>query len=75
MPSIGQGVTNTTVVTKVTKVFKVIVARMYMNPYPWFCKPATVHKILVHSPDIISLAFYTHNKCRKSFEKHAIKTV
>jgi hypothetical protein len=29
--------------------------KMYINLYPWFCMPATVpvHRILVHSPNII----------------------
>lgn len=47
MLSAQQGITNATVLCKV------IVATMYMNLYPWFCMHATVHTILVYSPDII----------------------
>ena len=31
-------------------------AEMYVEKYPWYCMPTTVHKVLIHGPEIIQWA-------------------
>ncbi|KAJ4425626.1 hypothetical protein ANN_27822 [Periplaneta americana] len=38
------------------QVYTLETARKYVNRYPWYYMPTTVHKILIHSPHIISSA-------------------
>lgn len=38
------------------KEFTLETARMYVAKYPWYYMPTTVHKILIHSPQVISSA-------------------
>jgi hypothetical protein len=59
MISAGQGVANTTVVSKATVAFKVIVTTV--------CMLATVLKILVQSMTL-NFTFYSYDVCLKSFK-------
>jgi hypothetical protein len=38
------------------KIYAFATARLFVKKYPWYNMPPTVHKILIHGPDIISNA-------------------
>lgn len=50
-------------------------ARLYVNEYPWYPMPASVHKILIHGSDVLSvfllpigmLSEETQETCNKDF--------
>ncbi|XP_011868998.1 PREDICTED: uncharacterized protein LOC105562616 [Vollenhovia emeryi] len=42
--------------SSVFKQYALDTARLYVNEYPWYPMPASVHKILIHGSDVLSVS-------------------
>ena len=52
-------------------------AELFVKEYPWFCKPAIVHKILISGADIFSGAFCLLGNCPRkprNLERRLVST-
>lgn len=48
-------------------------AKYFVEKYPWYCMPPTLHKFLIHGPEIIENAICQLGNCLRKLKKLEIK--